>query len=63
MNIGDRVQSIFKGIPYTGRITHMNNHDRINSCIVTIELEKPVHIEGITLHTLYEQYKNLELVC
>lgn len=63
MEIGDRVQSVFKGIPYVGCIVNVNTQDRIASCIVTIELEEPLHVEGVTLHTMYEQYQNLELVC
>ena len=63
MNIGDRVQSVYKGLSYSGRIVHINCHDRINSMIVTVQLEEPLVVDGVTLEKVYEQCKNLELVC
>jgi len=62
MNIGDRVQSVYKGLSYIGRIVNINCHDKINSMIVTVQLEKPLVVDGVTLDKVYEQYKNLELV-
>jgi len=63
MNIGDRVQSIFKGVTYCGRIVHINSHDRIRSCIVTVQLEEPLTFDGVTLDKVYEQSHNLEIIC
>ena len=63
MTIGDRVQSIYKGIPYVGKIVNVNNHDRIRSCIVTVELEKPLHVDGTVLEKVYTQSQDVELVC
>lgn len=63
MKIGDRVQSVYKGLPYIGRIVNINCHDRINSMIVTVQLEESLVVDGVTLEKVYEQYKNLELVC
>jgi len=62
MNIGDRVQSVYKGLSYIGRIVHLNCHDRIHSIIVTVQLEEPLVVDDVTLEKVYEQCKNLELV-
>ena len=67
LEIGDRVQGLYLGIkesaPFVGRITKINEWARIGSSVVTVELEKPLHVDDVILNRVHEQYRRLELVC
>lgn len=57
--VGDRVQGIYKFLPYIGRVVYIDKQTNV----ATIELEHSLLTDRTALSEVKEHCKNLEEVC
>jgi len=60
-HIGDRVEGLFKRIPWVGTVGSDVMRNEIEGPMVSVHLDLPLRVDGVTYQYLRVKYKELRL--